>query len=335
LIIRSRAPVRLGLAGGGTDVSPYTEEHGGAVLNATINKYASGSLEFREDGKVHLHSFDYDKTISLDHIKDLGNDGDLALFKTVINRLYKGRNGLNLYLHTEVPPRSGLGGSAAAFIAIVALFNHLQTAKKLTPYELAELAYELERKDLGIPGGRQDQYATVFGGLNFMEFKGNEFVRVSPLKIKKDVLLELEKNLILVRAPERKHTDDILADQKKNVETGKTIEHMHRTKELAIEMKNVLLLGDLHSFGEILHQAWEEKKKFSTMISNPEIDRIYALAREHGAIGGKITGAGGGGHMLFYCSPNKEMYVRNALQRIGCMPVDFSFNMEGLETWEA
>jgi len=334
MVIRSRAPLRISLGGGGTDVSPYTEEYGGVALNAAINKYSWGSLDFTHDGKIHLHSYDYNQTLSLKNISALKYDGKLDLLKAVIKHMYNGKNGINLYLRTDVGPRSGLGGSASAFVAAIGLFNHIKGRRTMSPYEIAEFAYKLEREELKVPGGRQDQYATVFGGFNFMEFKGHDFVRVTPLKIKKDYLLELETNTILVRIVPRKMADDVLADQRKNVQTGKTLEAMHSTKELAYEMKDALLGGDLDAFGGLLHRAWEEKKKFSKLISNPEIDRLYSIARKNGAIGGKITGAGGGGHMIFYCKFNTEQKVKEALAKAGAIPVDFSFDFNGLQTWE-
>ncbi len=335
MIIRSRSPVRIGLGGGGTDVSPYTEEYGGAVLNVTINKYAWGSLEFTDDKQVHMHSHDFNKTISLNNLADIKLDGDLDLLKLGVKRLYHGTKGLQLFLRSDVPPRSGLGGSAAAFVAVVGLFNAIKNGSdKLNPYEIAELAYEMERKDMGIHGGRQDQYATVFGGMNFMEFKGNDFVRVTPVKLKQDYLLELEKNLVLCRVNIPRPTDDVLTDQKKNVSEGKSLENMHQTKQIAYDMHSALLRGDLNRFGELLHEGWLQKKQFSSLISNPHIDNLYDSARKAGAIGGKISGAGGGGHMIFYCAPNSEMAVRKSLQENGATPVDFSFEHSGMQTWE-
>lgn len=334
MIIRGRAPVRLGLGGGGTDVSPYTEDYGGAVLNATINKYCWASLSFRKDSKVHLHSYDYNKTISFDSVHDIVPDGELSLMKAVIEDIYTGKKGLNMFLRSDVPPRSGLGGSATAFVAALGVFNHLKGARRLNIYEIAEKAFDLERNKLKIPGGRQDQYCATFGGFNFMEFKGKDFVRVAPLKLKRDIVLELEKNLILCRAPPREKTDDVLADQKKNVESGKSLESMHKTKETAFAMKRALLNEDLTEFGKLLHTAWEEKKKFSSLISNKKIDAIYKAALSKGAIGGKITGAGGGGHMLFYCKPDTEIEVKKALIEQGATPTNYSFDFNGLETWE-
>ncbi len=333
--IRSRAPVRLSFAGGGTDVSPYTEEFGGVCINTTINKYAWASLEFRDDGRIHIYSEDYDEEVAADHMNDLKFDGKLDLAKAVVKRMYTDRRGFNLYIRSEAPPRSGLGGSGSACVALIGLFNHLRGENKLTPYEIAELAYKIEREDLKVPGGRQDQYAAVFGGFNFLEFKGHDFVRVTPLRLKTDVQLELEKHLVLVRVPPRKNADDVLADQTKNVKEGKTIESMHSTKRLAMEMKAALMRHDLTTVGVLLHEAWQEKKKFSALISTNEIDALYDLARKHGAIGGKLTGAGGGGHMIFYCKPNSETKVRQALTQAGASVVDFSFDTQGLQVWEA
>ncbi len=334
MIIKSRAPVRISYGGGGTDVSPYTEDHGGVALNVTINKYVSGSLELSPDNRIILHSYDYNKTICLDNGDELKYNNELDLLKAVVKHSHKSKKGLKMKLASDVPPRSGLGGSATAFVAALGLFNHLKDSNKFTPYELAEFAYKLERRELRIPGGRQDQYAASFGGLNFIEFKGDDFVRVTPLNLKRDYMLELEENTLLFRVPPRKKTDDILADQKKNLKTGKSLSSMHRNKEIAYKMKDALYAGDFQCFGGLLHEAWETKKQFSSLISNPMIDKLYNTAIKNGALGGKITGAGGGGHMIFFCDSDKKRDVMKSLTKMGARPVSFSFNFEGLETWE-
>ncbi|VVB50997.1 Mevalonate kinase [uncultured archaeon] len=335
MIIRSRAPVRISFAGGGTDVSPFTEEHGGCVVNVTINKYAWGTLSFRPDAGVSLRSDDYNAEIKYKRLKDLRYDGNLDLLKAVTKH-FKPINGVNLYLRSDVPPRSGLGSSASAFVAAIGLFNHALSDRRITNYEIAELAFKLEREELHNLGGRQDQYAAVFGGLNYMEFKGNDFVRINPLRIRRDNLLELEKNIVLVHAQEREKSGDIIANQTKSYvrRDRDVVDALEETKALAQEVKQALVRGDFNYFGELLHQGWLTKKKFSPLMTTPFIDKLYKAARENGAIGGKITGAGGGGHMFFYCEPNTEHKVEAALAKAGAKPVKFSFDMHGLETWE-
>jgi D-glycero-alpha-D-manno-heptose-7-phosphate kinase len=334
MIIRSRSPVRISFAGGGTDVSPYTEDHGGCVINAAINKYAYATLELRDDNKIHFKSSDYNKELTFGSINDMKYDGDLDLFKSVVKH-YK-KSGINLSLRVEAPPRSGLGSSGSAFASLIGLFNHLKREHALTDYEIAELAYDLERKELKNPGGRQDQYVTVFGGINFIEFKGNDFVRVNPLKLSKNTIYELEKNLVIVNVGIRKQSGDIISDQTKRYKENKeeVIRALQKNKEFAIEMKKALLRNDLNSFGKLLHNAWEEKKKYSSMISNDRIDNFYNKAKAAGAIGGKVSGAGGGGHMLFYCKPNTEITVANVLEKLGAKIVPFTFDFKGLQTWE-
>jgi D-glycero-alpha-D-manno-heptose-7-phosphate kinase len=335
MVIHSRAPVRISFGGGGTDVSPYTEEHGGCVVSAAINKYAWGSLETRKDEEVHIADSHHKDVIfkSFDAIR-YGTQQDLLA--AVVKNMHSGRGGLDLVLRGDVPPRSGLGSSAAAFGALIGLFNHTRKEMRMTDYEIAELSYNLERQELGNKGGRQDQYASVFGGLNFIEFRGHDFVRVNPVRMKRDHILELEKNLLLVHVMDRNKSGDIISDQVKRYVDGRknVIEALHTVKVLAEETHKAMRKGDLNRFGELLHEGWVQKKKFSPMMSNPFIDRIYNLARKHGVIGGKINGAGGGGHMIFYCESGKEEDVMRRLTKAGCYIRSFSFDMQGLQTWE-
>lgn len=342
MIVRSRSPVRISFGGGGTDVPPYCDEKGGCVVSAAINKYSYATLESRNDQEIHIESWNFLKKLKFGSIDEIEYNNELDLLKAAIKKMNTTRMGLNIFLRSEVPPKSGLGSSAAAFVALIGLFNHIK-AERMTPYEIAEIAHEIERKELKIAGGKQDQYASVFGGLNFIEF-GSGWVRVSPLGIKKDHLLELEKNLILVHVGERPTTDvvrnyitgDIITDQVKSVVEKKetVIEALDKTKEIALEMKKSLLTGDLMKFGDLLHEAWEQKKKFSPMITNRRINDLYDLARRNGALGGKLTGAGGGGFMLFFCESNTEQIVSNELEKAGAKPVNFVFDFDGLQTWE-
>jgi len=335
MVVHSRAPVRVSFAGGGTDVSPFTEEHGGAVVSAAINKYAWGSLQTRVDSKITLVDSHF-KPVTFKSKEDIRYGTKMDLLASVVKKMHRGAQGVDLRLRGDVPPRSGLGSSASAFVALIGIFNYILRETRMTDYEIAEMAYKLEREELGNKGGRQDQYAAVFGGLNFIEFRGNDFVRVNPVRMKRDHLLELEKNLILVHVMERKRSGDIISDQVKSYVSGKreVVEALHAVKALAEETHRALRKGDLNRFGELLHEGWVQKKKFSPMITNRRLDRIYSLALKNGAIGGKINGAGGGGHMIFYCESGREEDVMRALTGAGAYVRSFSFDMQGLQTWE-
>jgi D-glycero-alpha-D-manno-heptose-7-phosphate kinase len=335
MIIHSRAPLRISFGGGGTDVSPYTEEHGGAVVSAAINKYAWGSLNLTKDKHVILKD-SYNKDLIFRSLKSIKYGTDMDLLSAGVKNMHSGRKGVEMVLRTDVPQRSGLGSSAAAFVSLIGLFNHMRREMRMTDYEIAELAYELERVELGNQGGKQDQYASVFGGINYIEFKGNDFIRVNPIRMRRKTFLELEKNLLLVHVMDRKKSGDIIGDQVKSYVHQKksVVEALNKVKELADETHKSLRKGDLHRFGELLHEGWLEKKKFTPLMSNPYIDKIYKLARKHGAIGGKVKGAGGGGHMIFYCESGREEDVMHHLTKAGSYVRSFSFDMQGLQSWE-
>ena len=332
--IRSRAPVRISFAGGGTDITPFMEDYGGAVLNATINLYAWTTLETDNIRGIEIVSDNYSKKIFAPNKEELGKDGELQLIKTIIHNMNHIDGNFNVYLRSEVPPGSGLGGSGAAFASVIGAFNHLLNEKRMSLYDIAEMSYSLERNDMGIPGGCQDQYATVFGGINFLELKSPNNVKINPLRLPKSTIYELEKRLVLVNVGDRKNSFNILLDQVKAYDTKDQIETLKKTKEMAYIMKYQLLKGDIDAFGTSLDKAWQEKKKFSKHITNPRIDELYNLALQTGAIGGKITGAGGGGHMLFLCKENIEHKVAEALQSMDCKIIPFSFDFDGLQTWE-
>ncbi len=336
MIIRSRAPVRVSFGGGGTDVSPYTEEYGGCVLNAAIRRYAWATLELRNDTKIILQSDDLNETVEVKRRDELAYDGHLDLLKAVVRAYPIIDGGFSVFLRSDVPPRSGLGGSASAFIALIGVFDYLLRDQRQSAYEIAEKAFDLERKELKVMGGRQDQYASVFGNINFIEFRGNDFVRVNPLRLPENYLLELEKHLILVALPGgRDHSGSVLEDQLTQMKKKGTasLDALHRSKQIAQDMKKALLRGDFDTFGGLLDNAWVEKKKFTSLITNPAIDRFYEIAKVAGALGGKITGAGGGGHMMFYCKPNTEHIVSAALERAGARAVDLQFDTQGLQVW--
>jgi D-glycero-alpha-D-manno-heptose-7-phosphate kinase len=332
--IRTKAPLRISFAGGGTDVPPYPEREGGCVLNATIDNYAWGSLRARDDGRIRIESVDLNILLDCSGESDLEFNGQLDLVKAAILHLEAHNSkGFDVFLHSDAPPGSGLGSSSALMVGLVGLVKEFKNLP-LTEYEVAQLAYLIERRDLGIQGGHQDQYASSFGGFNFIEFYGDRVI-VNPLRIQQDTLNELEHNLLLCYTGTTRRSDRIIEDQTKRFESKQedTLRALREQKQLAVDMKNALLRRKLDDFGDLLHSAWQSKKNLSSRISNSTIDEMYETARKCGALGGKITGAGGGGFMLFYCQFEKKHKVAEALKNLGASPTEFAFEPRGLQTW--
>jgi D-glycero-alpha-D-manno-heptose-7-phosphate kinase len=336
MIIRSKAPLRISFAGGGTDVEPFLSDRGGMVLSTTIDKYAYGSLSFRKDRQIEVTSLDYDVIDRYNLDEELGNDGKLNLVKAVLRRLNSGnRNqGLNFFLHSDAPPGTGLGSSSTMVVALIGLFKHWLHLQ-LNNYEIADLAFQIERQDLGIKGGKQDHYAATFGGFNFIEFQ-RDLTIVNPLRIPPDILNELHYNLLLCYTGKSRLSAHIIDTQVENYVRGNenVIQAMEEMKCIAIDMKNALLQGHLDYFGGLVHESWLNKKKMATQISDPHIDELYEMARQNGAIGGKITGAGGGGYMLFYCQYPQKYHLATELEKMGAQVVNFNFDFGGSQTWE-
>ena len=338
MIIRSKAPLRLGLAGGGTDVAPYSELFGGRILNATISMYAYATIEPRDDKKIILNSVDKNERYTYENMLALPIDGKLDLIKGIYNRVVKDfvKKPLSFELTTYVdaPPGSGLGTSSTLVVAILGAFSEW-LGLPLGDYDLAHLAYEIERVDLGMAGGKQDQYAATFGGVNFMEFSKEDKVIVNPLRIHEKYLDELSHNLVLYHTETSRLSSVIIEQQSKNVSdrNEKTIEAMHNLKDQAVMMKEALLKGELGKIGEILDFGWQNKKNMAAGITNPFIDDIYTTAIQHGATGGKISGAGGGGFMFFYCPGITRSAVIEALKKFGGQSKRYEFTTKGLSTW--
>ena len=334
MIIRSKAPLRISFAGGGTDVPPYPEERGGAVLSTTINKYAWATLITRKDSTINVKSLDYDIVAKYHTDQKLFYDGELDLVKAVINTV-GAKEGLDLFMHSDAPPGSGLGSSSTVVVALVGLFQKWLN-KPLTDYDIAELAFKIERKDLGIKGGKQDQYAATFGGFNYIEFHKDTTI-VNPLRIKRNILNELEYSLLLCYTGKTRLSANILSEQidKYVKKEKKSIEALDEIKAICGDMKNALLKGHLGEFGELLHKGWVHKKKLASNISNPEIDKLYDTARKNGAVGGKILGAGGGGYLLLFCDFDKKHIIAEKLENLGGQIVDFGFDFKGLQSWSA
>lgn len=338
MIHRSKAPLRLGLAGGGTDVAPYSDIYGGAILNATISMYAYATIEPRDDGKIMFRSVDKDQLIEVPSQKELTFDGNLDLAKGIYNRVVRDfeNKPLSFTLTTfvDAPPGSGLGTSSTLVVSILGAFAQWLRLP-LGEYDLAHLAYQIEREDMQMAGGKQDQYAATFGGVNFMEFSKDDKVIVNPLRIREKYLNELAHNLLLYFTGTSRLSSIIIESQSKNVvsENKKSIEAMHQLKKQAVMMKEAILKGELEKIGKVLDFGWQHKKQMAEGISNPMIDNIYEAARTRGATGGKISGAGGGGFMIFYCPGNTRNDVVKTLESFGGQVKRYDFTTRGLTTW--
>lgn len=336
IVIRSRAPLRIAFGGGGTDLAPYTEEKGGCVLNATINKYVYGTLQLRDDKKIKVISADYKKSSLYNDIEKLREDEDVDLIKAVIKRMDV-NYGFELFVRSDVPPNTGLGSSASVAVAAIGLFNYFHKSNYLSCHEIAELAFRVEDENLGNIGGRQDQYAASYGGFNFFEFKGEDFVKINPLNLPEAILYELEKNLLLVYIGKREESGKIqklLKRQQRSYREKEKRKYLDLMKKLAYQSYYALLQGKLSQFGKLLGSAWEAKKKLNPAVTNKYIDNLYNIALEKGALGGRVTGAGGGGHLIIYCRPNTEQEISRALRKAGAEIIDFSFEDKGLRVWE-
>jgi len=337
-IYRSKAPLRIGLAGGGTDVSPYSDLYGGAILNATISLSAHASIEPLPGEEIILEANDRNETERFNHLDNLPINGHLDLLKGVYNAVQRdyGRVGTGFRLSTfvDAPAGSGLGTSSTLVVAILGVFVEMMRLP-LGEYDIAHYAYEIERRDLNLAGGKQDQYAATFGGVNFMEFYSDDKVIVNPLRIKEQYLFELENNLVLYYTSTSRESAKIIAEQSKNVVAKKeqSIEAMHQLKQQSQMMKEALLKGRLHEFGEILDYGYQQKRKMAEGISNPLMEEIYQTARDSGATGGKISGAGGGGFMIFYCPGTAKHRVVKNLERFGGHHKNYQFVEHGLKSW--
>jgi D-glycero-alpha-D-manno-heptose-7-phosphate kinase len=338
MIIRSKAPLRIGLAGGGTDVSPYSELYGGAILNATISLYAHASIEPLHENKIIIHAVDRDERITYNLQDSLPIDGTLDLAKGIYNRIVatygKVPSGFKITTQVDAPAGSGLGTSSTLVVAILGAFAEWMHIP-LGEYDAAHLSYQIERVDLDMAGGKQDQYAATFGGVNFMEFYADDKVIVNPLRIKAEYINELENNLLLFYTSTSRNSATIIEAQSKNVKEKNedSIAAMHHLKEQAQMMKEALLMGKVNEIGKILDFGFQHKKQMAKGISNAMIDELYETALKAGATGGKISGAGGGGFMTFYCPGTTRYDVMKALEPFGGVVHPYRFVEQGLFTW--
>jgi D-glycero-alpha-D-manno-heptose-7-phosphate kinase len=340
MIIRSKAPLRLGIAGGGTDLEPYSNLFGGFVLNATLSLYAHCTLEITDSGFIEFDAVDLGLTDKCHSTNFLKLNGKLDLHKAVYNRVVKDFNdnqplSFKLTTHCDSPPGSGLGSSSTLVVSMLKVFVEL-LAIPLGEYEIANIAFQIEREEVGLSGGKQDQYAATFGGFNFMEFAPNNKVIINPLRIKTWIKDELEARIILYYTGISRSSELIINDQVKNTQDNDSlaIEAMHRVKETALNMKEAVLKGDMIRFGEILSSSWENKKKMSNKISSPHIEEIFTRAMENGAIAGKVSGAGGGGFMMLFVDPIDKVKVINSLETLSGYVVNFNFSNGGCHCWK-
>jgi D-glycero-alpha-D-manno-heptose-7-phosphate kinase len=337
--IRARVPLRLGLAGGGTDLSPYCDEHGGAVLNITIDRYAYAFIEPAGDGHTHFVAPDVEIDEHFPPHERRFEAAQLKLHAGVARRMLATFGGghtapIRVTSFVDAPPGSGLGSSSALVVALVEAFATYFGAP-LGPYDIAHLAFEIERIDLGLAGGKQDQYAATFGGANFIEFLAGDRVIVNPLRVPAAMLNELETSMVICFTGVSRASEKIIAEQQRNMALpdGAALENLHRLKLDAIEMKLALLRGEIPQMAEILNRSWLAKKRTASGISTGQIDRLLESAFAAGAIGGKVSGAGGGGFMMFIVPPPRRMAVLRALNEGGAQAGGVHFTQGGAESW--
>jgi D-glycero-alpha-D-manno-heptose-7-phosphate kinase len=328
---RGISPVRVSFGGGGSDVTNYFSKGDGAVINATISLYSHATLRARADKRILIHSLDLDELLEADNLEEaLQFSSSFGLIQALL-RLIKPDFGFELLLHSDFPVKSGLGGSAAVSSAVLGCFNQFRS-DRWDLHEMAELLFQAERFYFGIAGGWQDQYATVFGGFNFMEFKMDGNI-VHPLRISEDVLRELEESLILCDTGITHDSGNIHEDQRKNTQHDDVNSKVQENVKLTYLLRNHLLRGQLSDFGKSMNEAWKLKRQFSNKISSPHLDQIYELAIKSGALGGKLLGAGGGGFFLFYVPPFSKFQVIETLKKTGLKIRPFKFDLEGLRSW--
>ena len=328
--IRARAPLRIGMAGGGTDVEPYASERGGCVFNTTIDKYAYCTVVPNGTDNLSIVSLDYGTFEAPLDGGPLKYDGNMDLIKAVSN-YFNITDGFDVFIHSDAPPGSGLGSSSTVIVAILGAVTEWLNVK-LNDHELAELAFRLEREELGLKGGKQDQYAAVFGGFNLMEF-GKAGVRVNKVRLKEDIVNELQYCSLLCYTGRSRDSGNIIDAQMSRYSKGSNTDALDASKKLAVEGRNALVRGNVKEFGKILNEAWEQKKKFTPVVTNNILDKCYAAAMDNGAVGGKVSGAGGGGFMYFVCEYDKKHIVAKELKKMGATITDFMFERSGVQMW--
>jgi D-glycero-alpha-D-manno-heptose-7-phosphate kinase len=330
---RARAPVRISFGGGGSDLTHYFAGESGAVINSTISLFSHATMRIRDDHRVIVHSRDLGESLEAENLTEaLTKKGRFGLIQALLKAVHP-EFGFELFLYSDFPMNSGLGGSATIAAAILGCFNQFRR-DKWDLYELAELAFQAERLYLGVAGGWQDQYATVFGGFNFMEFRMDQNI-VHPLRLHNDIVLELEESLVLCDTGKPHDSGDIHRDQHQHMQQDAVRQKVQSNVDLTYRMRNHLLRGRLFEFGQSLDEAWQYKRQFGSKISNPYLDDIYENVLKNGAIGGKLLGAGGGGFFLFYVPPFQKHGLLDYLATKHLALRPFRFEEKGLETWSS
>jgi len=330
-IIRARVPVRISYSGGGTDMSAFINNMQGAVLSSTINKYCTASIIVREDDEIHIFSKDLNLEYAAKNFSEIEYGDDLDLIKAAI-KIMQPKYGFNLETFAEFEPGTGLGGSSAVVGSVLGALNYFRNEQQLDIYQLSDLAYQVERIDMKIKGGWQDQYATIFGGFNWIEFRQNE-VLVNSLKLQRGTLLELEYNLMLFRLGGNRSSSTIQKKQIKSIEKRQDYRPFSAMMQTAHKMKEALLKGNVKHFGDLLHESWVLKQEMNKAVSNKHVNDCYNTARELGALGGKLLGAGSSGYLLIYASPLYQKKIKNAFAEKSVLQEMFKFSENGLEVW--
>jgi D-glycero-alpha-D-manno-heptose-7-phosphate kinase len=325
----SRSPVRISFGGGGTDLASYYEKYGGVVVSASINKYIYTILEMRLDDRIQIISSDLqlNQTVSDAYHLKYGEGLDIPV---AVLKHFNVQRGLNIFMASEIPPGTGLGSSGAVTVNMINTINQLERLK-LDKKEMAELAYKIEFHDLGMPIGKQDEYASAFGGINFITFNKNGTTEVEPIKIPREVRLRLETDVMRFFTGRTRESANILRSQDRSTkdQSGTVIDSLHAIKQVAFDVKKAIESGDLVEFGRLLDHSWQTKKNLAQGITNPRIDKLMDIAKKNGALGGKLTGAGGGGYMMLFCEKANQKPLTKALVAEGLSPLDFHFDKKG------
>jgi len=330
-IIRARVPVRVSYSGGGTDMSNFMNTTSAFVLSSTINKFCTTSVIVRDDDEVHIHSKDLNQQYSAKNFDQIEYGDDLDLIKAAVKKM-EPKFGFTLETFAEFEKGTGLGGSSAVVASVLGALNYFRNEHHLDIYQLSDLAYQVERIDMNLKGGWQDQYATIFGGFSWIEFRQNEVV-VSPLLLQRNVILELEYNLMLFRLGGNRSSSHIQTEHINNISKNKKQNTFQQMIQLAIKMKESLLKGNVKYFADLLHESWLLKRKMNNGVTNNFIEECYDIARENGALGGKLLGAGGSGYLLLYAAPLYQKRIKEALAKRSVIQEIFKFNQNGLEVW--